>query len=64
MQIRDNRLYRETYGTFEEYCKEKWNLERRRAYQLIDGYKVSENVQNFAQMKESHTVKLVKLPVV
>lgn len=44
MQIRDNRLYRESYGTFEEYCKEKWGLERRRAYQLIDGYKVSENV--------------------
>lgn len=44
MQIRDNRLYREHYGTFEEYCKGKWGLERRRAYQLIDGYKVSENV--------------------
>lgn len=44
MQIRDNKLYREKYGTFEEYCKEKWGLERRRAYQLIDGYKISENV--------------------
>ncbi|MCX5810166.1 MAG: hypothetical protein NTX36_12495 [Proteobacteria bacterium] len=40
----DNKLYRKTHGTFEEYCKEKWNIERRRAYQLIDGYRISENV--------------------
>jgi hypothetical protein len=49
MQIRDNRLYREIYGTFEEYCKEKWGMERRHAYRLIDGYKVSENVSDRTQ---------------
>jgi len=61
MQIRDNKLYREIYGTFEEYCKSKWGLARNRAYQLIDGYKVQENVQNFGQIKESHTVPLSKI---
>jgi hypothetical protein len=35
---------------------------RRRAYQLIDGYQVAENVQNFTQIKESHTAELAKLP--
>lgn len=49
MQIRDNRLYREIYGTFEEYCKEKWDMERRHAYRLIDGYKVTENVSHGTQ---------------
>ncbi len=49
MQIRDNKLYREIYGTFEEYCKEKWDMERRHAYRLIDGYKVTENVSHGTQ---------------
>jgi hypothetical protein len=35
-EIRDRRLYRQTHGTFEEYCHEKWLLSRTRAYRLID----------------------------
>jgi len=33
--IRDSRLYRATHGTFEEYCRQRWNLSRPRAYELI-----------------------------
>lgn len=44
MDIRDRRLYREEYPTFAEYCKSRWNLEIKRAYQLITGYKIAENV--------------------
>ena len=44
MDIRDKRLYREEYPTFAEYCKSRWNLEIKRAYQLITGYKIAENV--------------------
>ncbi len=25
LQIRDERLYRQTHSTFEEYCREKWS---------------------------------------
>ena len=32
--IRDQRLYRQRYGTFEEYCADRWDLSRPRAYQL------------------------------
>jgi len=35
-QIRDERLYRESYKTFESYVKDKWDFERRHAYRLID----------------------------
>lgn len=35
-EIRDARLYRETHGTFEDYCRERWQMSRPRAYQLID----------------------------
>ena len=36
VEIRDSRLYRATHATFEDYCRERWNWSRRRAYQLID----------------------------
>lgn len=36
VDIRDRRLYREEYDTFDEYCRERWNMTRQRAYQLID----------------------------
>jgi hypothetical protein len=33
--IRDGRLYRGTHGTFERYCRERWELGRAHAYRLI-----------------------------
>lgn len=42
--IRDQRLYRIDYDTFEEYCREAWDLGRPQAYRLIDGYTVVENL--------------------
>jgi hypothetical protein len=35
MEIRDSRLYRLEYGTFEEYCKSKWDISRVQAHRLI-----------------------------
>lgn len=60
MEIRDGRLYRAQYRTFESYCRERWGLERRRAYQLIDAAAVVENVKNFSQPPavESHAAAL------
>lgn len=40
--IRKNRLYREEFETFEQYCCKRWNFSRQRAYQLIEGAKVAE----------------------
>jgi protein gp37 len=33
--IRDRRLYRAEYGTFEEYADKRWQMSRRRAYELM-----------------------------
>lgn len=33
--IRDNRLYRAEYATFDDYCDQRWQLSRQYAYQLI-----------------------------
>jgi len=41
MEIRERRLYRETHPTFEDYCRDRWGLNRSRASQLIEAAQVS-----------------------
>jgi len=64
-QIRDQRLYRENYKTFEEYCITRWEMSRRSAYQLISAATVVENVRNCAQilpLNEAQARPLTALP--
>jgi ParB family chromosome partitioning protein len=65
MEIRDGRLYRERWGTFEDYCRERWGIARRTAYQLMDAAEVVENVRNCAQIapaNEAQARPLTSLP--
>jgi hypothetical protein len=67
-RIRDEGLYRqEGFKTFEGYLSAKWDLKKRRAYQLIAAAAAVVNVQNFAldaspPAVESHAAALAKLP--
>jgi hypothetical protein len=45
-EIRDSRLYRRCYHTFEDYCRERWQMTRMRASQLISAAAVVANVNN------------------
>jgi hypothetical protein len=54
MAIRDGRLYRESHGTFEDYCNERWNIGSSRARQLIDAAKVFDNLQSVTQVTPEH----------
>jgi len=62
--IRDGKLYRESHKTFEAFCKERWGLERRRAYQLIETATISSNLSKKCDKipKEAHIKPLSKLP--
>jgi hypothetical protein len=40
-EIRDAKLYRASHKTFEAYCKDRWEISRPRAYELIDHAKVA-----------------------
>lgn len=53
MEIRDKEYYRDVLGyqTFEEYCRVKWDMNRRYAYYLIDSAAVIENVHHGAQIE-------------
>jgi len=44
LAIRDKRLYRARYGTFEDYCQERWGMVASRARQLIGAAQTVTNV--------------------
>lgn len=46
-EIREARLYRETHGTFEDYCRERWGMSRTHANRLVESATV---VRNLAPM--------------
>ena len=52
MQIRDNRYYRETHSTFEQYCKERWGFTKSRANQLISASEVADNLTTTVAISE------------
>lgn len=41
LEIRNGRLYRKTHRTFEEYCRERWELSRIHAYRMLNAARVS-----------------------
>lgn len=46
LEIRDSRLYKETYDTFEDYCRERWGMVASRARQLIAASEIVSNLQS------------------
>ena len=49
LEIRENKLNRLEYNTFEQYCQEKWQMKRQRSYELINASVVIQNVSNCLQ---------------
>jgi len=43
-EIREQRLYRESYTTFDDYCRELWDMARQYADRLVASAKVIENL--------------------
>jgi hypothetical protein len=41
-EIRDAQLYRATHKTFEDYCRERWGMERAHAYRQIEAARVAD----------------------
>ena len=50
--IRENKLYRENYNTFEDYMLGRWNIKKSTGYDYINGYKFA------SQLQESTTVDI------
>jgi hypothetical protein len=64
-EIRDLRLYKREYGSFSEYCREKWGWEKSYAYYMIEGAEVvkalPEKVSTIVDT-ESQVRELAKIP--
>lgn len=66
LEIREQRLYRDQFDTFQDYCKERWGFDRTYAHRLIEGARVVENVahgqQSEIQINERQARELARLP--
>lgn len=62
-EIRDGRLYREEFESFETYVKERWGWERAHAYRMIDAAGIVEDVSPIGDKPttESQARELSKL---
>lgn len=55
-EIRDNRLYRETHPTFEDFCRERWDISRGYANQNIAASQVVKNLAAIAAESSGDTL--------
>lgn len=63
-EIRDARLYRFSHDTFEAYLAERWQMSRRRGYQLMEGAEVARVLVNHgAQQPVTERVARELVPV-
>ena len=55
--IRDNRLYRQQYGTFEEYCQKRWGFSRQFASLQIQSSEIAENLSTIVDIPNETTAR-------
>lgn len=57
LAIRDEKLYKENYNNFNDYCRDRWNLGKSRVYQLINASNVMANLalEQDATYRENQT---------
>lgn len=55
LKVRDKRLYRAKYRTFERYCRERWKKGKTRAYQLMEAIVVVSNLSTMVDKFECQT---------
>jgi hypothetical protein len=54
LEIREARLYRQDFATFEDYCRERWEMSYRRSKQLMDAATVVSNLNNCSDCLPTH----------
>src|SRR5258705_13801344 len=63
LEIRESRLYRQSHPTFEDYCRERWQMTKSRANELIRSSKVAFNLVEIStiQPNEAQAATLEQL---
>jgi hypothetical protein len=64
--IRDSRLYRQSYASFQEYCQERWSISRFYGYRLMGAARVMERLLTIGNIPlprcEGQARMLTKVP--
>jgi len=60
-EIRDQRLYKSGYKTFEDYCREEWQMSKRHCDRLISSAEIAANLGPTGPKTESQARPLAKL---
>lgn len=58
MQIREKRLYRVGYATFDEYCQERWGMSKSNANRLVAAAEVTVNLTPIGVKTPTHESQL------
>jgi hypothetical protein len=58
-QIRDQRLYRSSHKTFEDYCREKWGWSKQHAYRLIECAPVAQSNPQVTSLNQARELARV-----
>jgi hypothetical protein len=51
MKIRDSKLYRLEYPSFEDYYRKRWRIKRAHAYRLIESFTIASNLSPIGDIK-------------
>ena len=64
LEIKNSKLYKQEYSTFDAYCRDRWGMSRPQAYRLIESSVVIDNLSpigDILPMNESQVRSLTKL---
>jgi len=56
--IRDQHLYRQEYGTFEKYCRDRWNFSRQRAHQFLRAAPLAEYLSTIVDVSPTNETQI------
>lgn len=59
LEIRDKQLFRLSHTSFEAYCRDRWSMDRQRAYQLMGAAEVAQILPPDSVANESQARELV-----
>lgn len=57
-EIREKRLYRAAFGTFEDYCREKWGIGASRARQIIGAAAVAGTIESVTAVTPANEAQM------
>lgn len=56
LEIRNSRLYREDFDSFEDYCRSRWDMSKQHAIRLIQSSQVMENIGKAGYVPRAESV--------